>query len=94
MPNNEVLTPEQVSELGQKIYDEKLKATLEPKERGRFVAIEVGSGEYFTNDTLLGVLQEAKKKYPDKLFHTIRIGYEGVFKMGSYAKGKGISYGW
>ena len=91
--NNEIiLIPEQVAEKGEKVYQEQLKKKLEPKFKGRFVAIEVNSGEYFMGDSLLQSLQKARAKYPDRLFHTIRIGYEGVFKMGSYAKH--LSYGW
>ena len=86
------LTPEQIAEKGQKIYNEKLKTTLEASSQGKFVAIDVETGEYFISDTLIGALQEAKSKYPNKLFHTIKIGSEGVFKMGSYAKN--LSYGW
>ena len=91
--NNEiVLTPEQVAGKGEQFYQEQLKKKLEPKHRGSFVAIEVNSGTYFIGSSLLEALQKARAKYPDRLFHTIRIGYEGVFKMGSYAKH--LSYGW
>ena len=87
------LTPDQTAERGQKIYDEKLKAILEPSNNGKFVAIEIETGDYFVADTLLEALQRAKEKYPTKVLHTVRIGYEGVFKMGTYAL-KGMSYGW
>jgi hypothetical protein len=44
--NNEtLLTPKQVAEKGEQIYKEKLKPILEPKEKGKFVTIEVNSGE-------------------------------------------------
>lgn len=88
----EPLTPEQIAERGEKIYKEKLKSILEPANNGKFVAIEVISEEHFIGDTILDALQKAKEKYPDRLFHTIKIGYEGIFKMGIYSKG--IAYGW
>ncbi|MFY9463158.1 MAG: hypothetical protein WAP52_03160 [Candidatus Sungiibacteriota bacterium] len=87
------LTSEQIAERGQKLYEEKLKAVLEPTQKGKFAAIEVESGDYFIADTLLEALQKGKEKYPDRLLHTVRVGYEGVFKMGGYAS-KGFSYGW
>lgn len=89
----DTLPPEQIAERGQKLYEEKLKAVLEPTQKGKFAAIEAESGDYFLADTLLEVLQKAKEKYPDRILHTVRVGYEGVFKMGSYS-GKGFSYGW
>ncbi|MFH1049148.1 MAG: hypothetical protein V1732_05805 [Patescibacteria group bacterium] len=91
--NNLILNPEQVSQKGEEIYKNKLKSVLEPKENGKFVAIEVVSGDYFLGDTILEALEKGRKKYPDRLLHTIKVGYQGVFKMGSYTR-KGISYGW
>ena len=92
MGNESVLTPQQIAELGEKIYKEKLKKELEPTLTGKFLAIEVISGEYFVGDTILEALEKGRKKYSGRLFHTIRIGYEGVFKMGSCARS--LSYGW
>lgn len=90
---NNILTPEQVAQKGEEIYKNKLKGTLEPKENGKFVVIDVVSEDYFIGTSILEALENAKKKYPDRLFHTIKIGYQGVFKMGGYVK-RGLSYGW
>jgi hypothetical protein len=89
---NESLTPEQVAVKGERIYQEKLKTVLEPSEIGKFVAIEVESGDYFVGESIIDAIQQARAKYPDKLVHTIKVGYEGVFKMGSYSRK--LSYGW
>jgi hypothetical protein len=88
---NNVLSPEQVSQRGEDIYKNKLKSTLEPKENGRFVVIDVASEDYFLGDTILEALESARKKYPNGLFHTIKVGFQGVFKMGGYVRG-GLSY--
>ncbi len=86
-----LLTPEQVAEMGAKIYDSKLKSILEPEKNGNFVVIDVISGEYFLSATLLEALEKARAKYKDRLFHSIRIGYPGVFKLGTYSSSL---YGW
>lgn len=91
--NENPLTPEQVAEKGQQIYKDKLKAILEPKDRGKFVIIEVESGDYFVADSMIDALSKAKEKYPNKVFHTIKVGFDGIFKMGTYAH-RGFSYGW
>jgi hypothetical protein len=72
--NKPLLTPKQVAQKGEQIYQEKLKPILEPKENGKFVTIEVNSGEYFLGDSLLEALQQARQKYPDRLFHKKGIG--------------------
>jgi predicted nucleic acid-binding protein len=86
-----LLSPEQVVEKGQKFYAEKLKAELEPDKNGKFVVIEIESGDYFIADTLVEALEKAKDKYPSKLFHTVKIGFEGIYKMGTYSR-TGFSY--
>ena len=88
----DVLTPEQVAEKGQQIYAQ-LRPELEPTNRGKYLVIEVGSGDYFMADSVLDAVHKAQEKYPNKLFHTVRIGYEGLYKMGSYSS-KGLLYGW
>lgn len=90
---NIILDPEQVSKKGEELYKNKLKPILEPKENGKFVVIDIISEDYFLGNTISEAINNAKEKYPDgRLFHTIKIGYQGVFKMGGYKEN--VSYGW
>lgn len=70
---------EELIQKGEKLYEEKLKDKLEKKYLGKFVAIEVDSSEFFIGDTLQQALEKAKKQFPDKIFHSIKIGSPGVF---------------
>lgn len=90
--NNNLLNPELIAERGDKIYRERLQDALEKKHKGEFVAIEVESGKHFLGKSPEDVLEHAKKAFPDKIFHLIRIGYSGVYKM-SQSAGHG-NYGW
>lgn len=64
-----------LGEEGERIYYEKLKPILEPELKGKIVAIEVDSGDYFIGDSVIEALQKAREVYPDKLFHFMRIGF-------------------
>lgn len=66
---------------GEKIYRTQLKRVLEPHHTGEFVAIEVESGDYFVGPTIGTALAKASKKYPDKHFHIMRIGYSVVASL-------------
>jgi len=92
MDSEQTLAPEQIAEKGESLYREKLKAILEPAQNGRFVAIEVVSGEHYVGDTIIEAVEAARKKYPNRLLHTIKIGYEGVYKLGRFSKR--AFYGW
>lgn len=89
MNNNTVFSAstEEIIQKGQKYYEEKLKNKLEKKHLGKFVVIEVDSGKYFIGDTLEETLGKARKKFPEKIFHSIKIGSPGVFtSSGIYRK--------
>ncbi len=61
---------------------ETLKSDLEAQHLNRFVAIEPASGEYFVADTLSDAIGESRKKYPDRLVHTFRIGHNATIHFG------------
>lgn len=60
------------------IYDT-LRGGLEAHCRGKIVAIEMESGEYFVGDTVLEAGRYARAKHPDKVFHFFRVGFPAVY---------------
>ncbi len=52
---------------------------LEPSFKGKIVAIEVESGEYFVGETVLDAAGKARVKHPDKVFHFFHIGFPSVY---------------
>ena len=66
---------------GEKIYNSRLKRKLEGKHRGKIIAIDVDSGEYFMGKTVLEAVEKGRQKYPDKIFHVIRVGYPAVHSI-------------
>ena len=71
-----------VIERAKQIYIDRLKHILEATQGNRFVAIEPDSGEYFLGDTFDDAVKSARKKYPSRLSHTIRIGHLAAFHIG------------
>ena len=47
-------------------------------EKGKIAVIEPDSGDYFLGNTLTEVLLMARRKYPGKVFYSIRIGFDYV----------------
>lgn len=90
--SNNILNPEIIAARGEKVYQEQLKDVLEKDHKGEFVAIEVESAKYFLGKSPEEALEKAKKEFPEKIFHLIRIGYAGVYKVSWSAGSK--SYGW
>lgn len=90
--NKNLINPEIIAERGDSIYQNKLKEILEKDHNGEFVAIEVESEKYFIGKSPEEALEAAKKEFPDNIFHLIRIGYAGVYKVSWSHRNK--KYGW
>ena len=74
-----LLDKEEFTKKGKAIY-KKLKPKFK-KDKGKIVAIEVESGNYFIGDDELDAAQKARSKFPDKIFVFFRIGYPVVHKF-------------
>ena len=63
------------------IYNERLKENLEECCRGQFVAIEVDSGDYFVGRFPLEAVMSGKAKYPERIFHVMKVGYKAAILL-------------
>ena len=76
-------TPERIAEAGERIYAERHKARLEAESRGYFAAINVLTGEVYVAQFPEQALEKARKAAPNGVFHLIRVGAPGTFKVSS-----------
>ena len=65
----------EVLKRGEEIYA-KLLPSLKAYYINQYIAIDVQTGEYWVEDTLVKALKTASDKYPDRQFYTVRIGFE------------------
>lgn len=70
--------------LGEKVYS-RIKAQLEPRHSGKYIAIEVDSGDYFVDEDSTKALLKARRKHPQAIFYLARIGHRAAYKMTGYA---------
>lgn len=66
---------------GNEIYKRKYQKELESTNKGKIIAIEVESEDYFIEDSVIKAAMKARQKYPDKLFFFARIGYPAVYSL-------------
>lgn len=74
-----LLDKKEFTEKGKSVY-KKLQPKLK-KDKGKIVAIEIESGDYFIGDDELEAARKARNKFPDKIFVFFRIGYPVVHKF-------------
>jgi hypothetical protein len=67
----------------EQIYESRLRSALEPQHTDEFVAIEPDSGDYFLGNTLSEAIGAARRSYPDRLAHAIRVGHKAAIHFGA-----------
>jgi hypothetical protein len=72
-----------LAEVGERLYEERLKSKLEPKHNGKIVVIDAESGDYFLGENLQEANEQARKKYPNNVFYAIKVGYPAVYSFNS-----------
>lgn len=79
MDNNEELIKkadiQKIAKEGAKIY-EQIKVNYEPKEKGKFLAIDIDSKNAYLGHTSAGALELARQNHPNKIFYVIKIGFD------------------
>ena len=76
------LSPKEMAAKGEAIYNEKYRAQYEAEHPGKFVAIDINTGKAWVNDTPEGALGTAQGDSPEGLFHLIKVGAPGVYRVG------------
>ena len=74
-------SPEKIADEGQRLYDERHREGLEVEHRGQFVAIDVTTGNAYVARFPEQAIEEARTQAPNGVFHLIRIGAPGAFKV-------------
>ena len=78
MTNN----PQGISDKGEFLYREKFQAEYEQKHLGKYLAIDVGSGEGFLGDTPEKAIEALLQKNASAFYYVVRIGASGVYRVG------------
>lgn len=74
MINNQPLSLEDITRLGEKFYTEELRGKLERENMGQYVVIDVEQKKYQVDADRLVAVEKARKDFGDKLFYIIQIG--------------------
>ena len=76
------MSPEVLAQKGEAIYKQKFKKDFEEKYLGKFAAIDVVSESAVVADTPEDALRKAQSECPDGFYHLIKIGSDGIYRLG------------
>jgi hypothetical protein len=71
---------QRIAKEGTKVY-ERIKSDYDPKERGKFMAIEIDTKSVYLAETSAEDVRcpdadAARKKHPNKIFYVVKIGFD------------------
>ena len=76
------LTKEQIGVLGNKIYQDRIKCLVEPREKGKFIAIDVQNGDFELADDLLTASRLLRERRPQSQRFGAKVGYPSAYRVG------------
>ena len=75
-------TKEQIAMRGKAIYEQEIRAQLEPRRNGQYLVINVETGEYEIDEDERTVSQRAYARHPGAPLYGMRIGCEAWGRIG------------
>lgn len=80
-------TTEEIARRGREIYEQRLRQELEPDNIGKFLVIDIETGEYEIDEDDLAASMRAYHKKPDGARYGMRIGYPTAGTIGNALSG-------
>jgi hypothetical protein len=73
---------DEIADRGKALYEQQVRAQVEPNNVGKFLVIDIETGDYEIDAKELAAFQRAKAKRPDAPLYLIRIGYPAAYHFG------------
>ncbi|MBU3918351.1 hypothetical protein KKC63_00360 [Patescibacteria group bacterium] len=74
---------QKIAEEGARIYEE-IKINYEPKNNGKFLAIDIDSRKDYLGETSAEALELARQNHSDKVFYVVKIGFDAAETMAEF----------
>lgn len=77
-------TPEEIAARGEAIYDRDIRSKVEATHDGKFLILDIETGEYEIDDKDITATKRALAKRPDAVLYGLRIGREAAYHFRSF----------
>ena len=75
-------TLDELAGLGEDIFDRQVRPALRPEDHGKFVAIDVGSGEYELDEDDYTAVMRLRTRCPASDVWLMQAGYPTTYRIG------------
>jgi hypothetical protein len=76
---------DEIAERGQALYDREIRHQLDVSARGKFLALDIETGEFEIDADERAALKRAQAKRPDAALYLLRIGHPTAYRLGRKA---------
>ena len=73
---------DEVCDRGAEIYAAQIKARVEPQENGKFIVIDIESGDYEIAEDMLAASHRLRERRPDSVRFGGMVGYAAAYQLG------------
>ena len=73
---------QQIGQRGQALYDQTIKAQVEEANRGKFLILDVNTGDYEIDAEDLTASERLLARKPDAVLFGVRIGHRAAYRLG------------
>ena len=80
------MTATEIDRRAQELYNSRIRSEVEAANRGRFIAIDVDSGDYEIGDDRLTISNTVRSRRPNATTGMLRIGYLAAGRIGGSAR--------
>ena len=80
MPHTEY-SREEIARLGNEIYRRDIRDKVMPQYKGKFLVLDIESGDYEIDDDDLSAEETLRTRRPDGVFFGLRIGYTSAYTL-------------
>jgi hypothetical protein len=74
---------EELARRGQQLYESGIRQQVEVGNEGKIVAIDIETGDFEVDETVMGATDRLFERQPDAQPWTIRVGHSAVYHFGS-----------
>ncbi len=79
-------TPEVVTARGEEIYQQQIRHKVEPQHKGKFLVLDIETGDYEIDAEDLEATMRLLAKHPKAITYGVRIGYPAAYGIGFIVK--------
>ena len=85
--SNTLHSPHAITMQAKAMYEQRIRAQVETANIGKYIVIDVDSGDYEMDTDEVTAMKRAARKHPNGSFHVLRVGHRAMGHIGSRTGG-------